>query len=57
MTSSMLQDLQRGKPLELDYLSGTVVAIGQRHGIPTPAHAEVVAKLAPMKDGAAETPA
>ncbi len=53
MTSSMLQDLQRGKALELDYLSGTVVALGQRHGIATPGHAEVVAKLEPFKGGAA----
>ncbi len=36
--ASMLEDLEAGRPLELDYLSGTVVRLGARHGLPTPVH-------------------
>lgn len=36
--SSMSEDLARGKPLELQWLSGRVHALGQRLGVPTPAH-------------------
>lgn len=38
MTSSMAHDRRAGKPLEVDYLSGAVVRIGARHGVPTPTH-------------------
>lgn len=53
MTSSMLQDCQRGKALELDYLSGTIVSLGERHDIATPAHQSVVAALDGLKAGSA----
>ncbi|KPF52852.1 hypothetical protein D621_11120 [beta proteobacterium AAP51] len=36
--SSMSKDLARGKPLELNWLSGRVHALGQQPGVPTPAH-------------------
>jgi 2-dehydropantoate 2-reductase len=36
--ASMLEDLDAGRPLELDYLSGTAVRLGERHAIPTPVH-------------------
>ena len=35
--ASMAYDLERGKPLELDWLTGKVRALGRRLGIPTPA--------------------
>jgi 2-dehydropantoate 2-reductase len=36
MTSSMHNDLQDGKRLELEWLSGSVVTLGQAVGVPTP---------------------
>jgi 2-dehydropantoate 2-reductase len=38
MRASMLDDLERGGRIELPWLSGHVVALGQRHGIATPAN-------------------
>lgn len=34
----MSDDLARGKPLELNWLSGRIHALGQQLGVPTPAH-------------------
>ncbi len=50
--ASMLDDLQRGKPLELNYLSGDVSRIGREHGIATPLHDFVTAALQPYVNGA-----
>jgi 2-dehydropantoate 2-reductase len=36
--SSMLQDILRGAPTEIDAICGAVVQIGQKHGIQTPAN-------------------
>jgi 2-dehydropantoate 2-reductase len=36
MTSSMHNDLERGNRLEVDWLSGAVVELGQAAGVPTP---------------------
>ncbi len=49
--ASMLDDLDRGKPLELNYLSGDVVRIGRLHGIATPLHEFVTAALQPYVNG------
>jgi 2-dehydropantoate 2-reductase len=35
--TSMLQDLEAGRPVELDALLGAPRELGQRHGVPTPA--------------------
>lgn len=35
-SSSMRQDLRRGRPTEIDALNGAVAAVGRRVGIPTP---------------------
>jgi 2-dehydropantoate 2-reductase len=45
MLSSMAQDLLRGRPLELEWLSGAVVRRGERKGIPTPVHCGIYAGL------------
>ena len=34
--SSMLQDLARGRPTEIDFLNGAIAAIGASHGVPAP---------------------
>lgn len=39
--TSMLQDLEAGRPTEVDIFAGKVVTLGQQHGIPTPVNAMV----------------
>ncbi len=51
MTSSMELDLERGKRLELPWLSGAVVDLGAQLGVPTPANAAIVSALAPYSNG------
>jgi 2-dehydropantoate 2-reductase len=51
MKASMAHDLERGNRLELDWLAGTVVRLGQKHGVPTPANAAVYAVLKPWRMG------
>jgi len=46
MTSSMAHDRGAGRALELPYLSGAVVRLGQLHGVPTPTHGFIVRALA-----------
>ena len=41
MTSSMHHDLERGNPLEVEWLSGGVVQLGREKGVPTPANRAV----------------
>jgi 2-dehydropantoate 2-reductase len=45
LKASMAHDLERGNRLELDWLTGKVVALGRRLGVPTPASAVVYAVL------------
>ncbi len=51
MKTSMLHDLEAGKPLELDWLNGAIVRLGAEAGVPTPVNAEVVAALSPYAAG------
>jgi len=51
MRSSMYHDLAAGKPLELDWLTGAVVAMGKAEGIPTPANAAIYAGLKSRRHG------
>jgi 2-dehydropantoate 2-reductase len=50
--SSMLEDLERGKRLELPWLSGAVVRIGAAHGVSTPIHRFINTVLQPHVNGA-----
>jgi 2-dehydropantoate 2-reductase len=45
--ASMAFDLVNKKPMELEALSGTVIRLGARYGIPTPIHATMYAALLP----------
>jgi 2-dehydropantoate 2-reductase len=45
MLASMAQDLLRGRPLELEWLSGAVVRRGAAGSVPTPAHRAIYAGL------------
>jgi 2-dehydropantoate 2-reductase len=51
--SSMLEDLERGRRLELPWLSGAVARMGEESGVPTPTHAFINAILLPHQGGAA----
>ena len=45
MKASMLHDLEAGNRLELDWLTGKVVALGHELGVPTPASEAVYAAV------------
>jgi 2-dehydropantoate 2-reductase len=47
----MLQDLEAGRRLELDWLTGAVVRLGAEAGVATPVSHEVYAALAPLRNG------
>jgi 2-dehydropantoate 2-reductase len=47
ITTSMLHDLERGKPLELNDLSGAVVRLGREVCVDTPIHAAIQSALQP----------
>jgi 2-dehydropantoate 2-reductase len=49
--SSMLEDLERGKRLELPWLNAAVVRLGREAGVPTPTHQFITAVLKPFQDG------
>jgi 2-dehydropantoate 2-reductase len=51
MKSSMLIDLENGRRLELEWLSGTVCRLGHKVGVETPIHCLVLAALSPFKAG------
>lgn len=53
--SSMLEDLERGKRLELPWLSGAIVRLGEAAGVPTPTHRIINAVLRPHVNGATRT--
>jgi len=49
--SSMLEDLERGRRLELPWLSGAVVRIGRDAGVDTPIHRFIATVLKPHVNG------
>jgi 2-dehydropantoate 2-reductase len=51
MKASMANDLEAGRPLELDWLAGKVIALGRKYGVPTPAQEAVYAILKPYRAG------
>jgi len=54
--SSMLQDLERGRRLELPWLSGAVVRLGEEAGVPTPIHKFIATVLRPHVNGRSDIP-
>jgi 2-dehydropantoate 2-reductase len=51
MKASMANDLDAGNRLELDWLSGKVVALGKQLGVPTPGHQAAYVMLKPYRMG------
>ena len=47
--ASMLQDLRRGRTTEIDYLNGTVAALGTTNGIRCPVNAALTAMIKAME--------
>jgi len=50
--SSMLQDVERGRPTEIDSINGIITAEGKRLGVPTPLN-EMVWRLIRAMTGVA----
>lgn len=51
--TSTAHDLAVGRPLEIDWLCGAAVRMGQDLRVPTPASAVILGLLAPWRDGSA----
>jgi 2-dehydropantoate 2-reductase len=49
--ASMLVDIERGRPIEVEWLSGAVARVGREHGVDTPVHDTVLAALSPLIGG------
>jgi ketopantoate reductase len=54
-SGSVTRDLEEGRRLEVDTLSGAVVRRGTKHGIPTPVHQTIVACLSVHQPSASTT--
>ena len=52
---SMLQDLKKGKPCEVDAINGVVCALGKKTGVPTPVNDRIVNLIHEIQDGRRET--
>ena len=48
---SMLQDLKKGKPCEVDAINGVVCDAGRRHGVPTPVNDRISALIREIQEG------
>jgi 2-dehydropantoate 2-reductase len=48
---SMLQDLERRRPTEIDFINGYVAEVGRRVGVPTPANTALVETVQAMTRG------
>nr|NIW24421.1 2-dehydropantoate 2-reductase [Gammaproteobacteria bacterium] len=49
--ASQFVDLEHGRPLELEHLSGAIHRMGLEAGVPTPVHTTVYAALRPFMHG------
>lgn len=49
--TSMLQDIEAGRPTEVDLFAGTIIALGQRYGVPTPVNATLYQIIKAMETG------
>ncbi len=49
--ASLLTDLERGRPLELEWLSGAIHRMGEETGVPTPLHTAIYRELLPLANG------
>ncbi|MGH7391003.1 MAG: ketopantoate reductase family protein [Candidatus Rokuibacteriota bacterium] len=54
--ASMAQDVTKGRPTEIDYMNGHVVAMGKQHGVPTPVSAATVDMVHAIERGEKPAP-
>ncbi|MCY3988246.1 MAG: 2-dehydropantoate 2-reductase [Gammaproteobacteria bacterium] len=52
--ASLLTDLERGRPLEIEWLSGAIHRMGEETGVPTPLHTAIYRELLPLANGLPE---
>ncbi len=52
--ASMLQDIERGVPCEVDVINGAVAERGRKHDVPTPVNEGIVDLVHSYEDGSAE---
>jgi 2-dehydropantoate 2-reductase len=52
----MYFDRLAGRPLEVEALTGAVVALGERHGVPTPLLRMLLTLTRAASEGAAKSP-
>ncbi len=52
---SMLQDLKKGKPCEVDAINGVVCGWGKKTGVPTPVNDRIVKLIREIQDGKRRT--
>lgn len=52
LKASMLQDIEKGKPTEVDAINGAVCRLGREHGVATPLNDTVVRLIHEMEKGA-----
>ena len=48
---SMLQDLKKGKPCEIDAINGVVCEFGRKHNVPTPINDKIVEIIKKIQNG------
>jgi 2-dehydropantoate 2-reductase len=51
-TSTMMRDFRDGKRTELEFLSGAITRLGERHGVPVPVNAFIYSALLPQERAA-----
>jgi len=51
MWSTMLQDLERGRRTEIDYLNGYIAAKGREAGVPTPINEAIISGVKEIEAG------
>ena len=49
--ASLLTDLERGRPLEIEWLSGAIHRMGKETGVSTPLHTAIYRELLPLANG------
>jgi 2-dehydropantoate 2-reductase len=52
---SMLQDLKKGKPCEIEAINGVVCGHGRKAGVPTPVNDRIVEIIRAVQDGSLQT--
>lgn len=52
LKSSLLEDIEHGRRIEIEWFSGTIARLGEKLGVPTPVHRVIYAALKPHANGA-----